>query len=81
MTAPLSSEIGSDPLWVAAHIYMDDMLDKHLDPVDDMPRVITRLQYLLNMELRRRAHQDADARWREDTNAALEAMRAGAVVR
>ena len=75
------SDAASDPLWTLAYFYMDDMLDKHLDPVDDMPRVITRLQYLLNMELRRRAHQDADARWREDTNAALEAMRAGAVVR
>ena len=75
------SDAASDPLWVAAYLYMDDMLDKNMDLIEDVPRVITRLQYLLNMELRRRAHQDADARWREDTNAALEAMRAGAVVR
>jgi len=81
MTDIQPSDAASDPLWVVAHLYMDDMLDKHLDPVDDMPRVITRLQYLLNMELRRRAHQDSDERWRADTNAALEAMRAGAVVR
>ncbi|OPY28323.1 MAG: hypothetical protein A4E31_00117 [Methanomassiliicoccales archaeon PtaU1.Bin030] len=81
MSETIPSESSKDPLWVVAHLYMDDMLDKHLDPVDDMPRVITRLQYLLNMELRRRAHQDADARWHEDTNNALEAMRAGAVVR
>ena len=73
------SDAASDPLWVAAYLYMDDMLDKNMDLIEDVPRVITRLQYLLNMEVRRRAHQDSDERWRADTNAALEAMRAGAV--
>ena len=79
MSETIPSESSKDPLWVAAYLYMDDMLDKNMDLIEDVPRVITRLQYLLNMELRRRAHQDSDERWRADTNAALEAMRAGAV--
>jgi len=81
MSETIPSESSKDPLWVFAHLVFDAMQDRDMDPVDDMPRVITRLQYLLNMEVRRRAHQDSDARWREDTNAALEAMRAGAVAR
>lgn len=76
-----TSESSNDPLWIKANLYLADMQDAGMSLTDDVPRVITRLQYLLNMELRRRAHQDADARWQEDTNAALEAMRAGAVVR
>ena len=76
-----SSESSTDPLWVFAHLVFDNMIDRDMDLIEDVPRVITRLQYLLNAELRRRAHQDADERWRADTNAALEAMRSGAVVR
>ena len=79
MTDIQPSDAASDPLWTLAYLYMDDMLDKNMDLIEDVPRVITRLQYLLNMEVRRRAHQDSDERWRADTNAALEAMSAGAV--
>lgn len=76
----ISSDSSNDPLWVLARLYMDDMFDKRLDLIEDVPRVITRMTYLLNMEVRRRAHLDADERWRAETNAALEAMRAGAVM-
>ena len=72
-----SSESSSDPLWVFAHLVFDNMIDRDMDLIEDVPRVITRIQYLLNMEVRRRAHQDADERWRAEADAALEQLRAG----
>ena len=71
------SEASRDALWVVAKLYFDDMLDKRMDIIEDVPRVITRIQYLLNAEVRRRAHQDADERWRAEADAALEQLRAG----
>lgn len=81
MSETQSSESSKDPLWVAAYLYFDDMQDKRMDLIEDVPRVITRLQYLLNAELRRRAHQVADARWKADTDQALAELRGGAVAR
>jgi hypothetical protein len=33
------SDAASDPLWTLAYLYMDDMLDKNMDLIEDVPRV------------------------------------------
>jgi hypothetical protein len=70
-----SSNAIDDLLWVCAQLYLDDMLDKQISLIDGIPGVITRLQYLLNMEVRKRAHQVADENWKKEADEVLAALK------
>ncbi len=37
MSETIPSESSKDPLWVVAKLYFDDMLDKRLDIIEDVP--------------------------------------------